>query len=94
MLIGVIGDEDFNNYELLEEILLQDTITGIISGTGGKLGDNISRFARRHVIPSVHLSNVEKVVVFYGGTDTRLIGRMKKAQQLGKKIKLIKYNLL
>jgi len=94
MNIGIIGDELFDNEELFEKVLSSESITSIAHDTKGRFNNVISRFIGRHHYPSCSLKNVDKVLVFYGGTDTRLIDRMKSAQNKGYKIKLIKYNLI
>jgi len=92
--VGIIGDKYFEDYDLFEKILLQSNPTHLVCGSEGRFESYVDKFKRRYSCSSVLLADVDLVVVFYGGIDTSLIGRMKKAKKLGKKIKLVKYNFL
>jgi hypothetical protein len=92
--ICIIGDASFNDSKLLSEILLQERFASISHHASGILGDLVDGLIRRHDYNVCSLKDVTKLLVFYGGEDTKLIGRMKKAMKNGIKVKIIKYKML
>jgi hypothetical protein len=94
MKIGVIGDNTFDDETILEYILSKELITEFAYDATGRFRDILSRFSRRCSYPVCALKDVDKVLVFHGNGDSRLIARLQTAKSKGYKIKIIKYNLL
>jgi len=92
--ICIIGDASFDDEELFQKVMDMESFDAITHHADGRLSSVVTQFIRRHNHSVCALKHVNKLIVFYGGEDTSLIARMKKAEKNGIKVKIVKYRML